>query len=149
MTPKVCVNGCDVVRVGETANEFFMIQKGFSFWHFNFATTYIGSVEVIATDNQTILAILEEGAYFGEIGLLITGCRSVTVRARTNCIFQVLEKEKFFLIMKMFPEQKELLLKVFLFFNRFSCHFLHLILCLLQFKLIKKQKKKIFIEAIF
>ena len=32
-----------------------------------------GFVEVLATDNKTVCAYLTEGAYFGEIGCLVTG----------------------------------------------------------------------------
>jgi CRP-like cAMP-binding protein len=31
-----------------------------------------GIVQVLATDNKTIIAFMTEGTYFGEIGLLIT-----------------------------------------------------------------------------
>lgn len=40
-----------------------------------------GVCEVLATDGKTVIAYLLEGAYFGEIGLLIRNKRSVSVRA--------------------------------------------------------------------
>jgi CRP-like cAMP-binding protein len=43
-----------VVEVGDIADEMYFIKKGV--------------VEVIATDNVTVIAYLTEGAYFGEIG---------------------------------------------------------------------------------
>ena len=46
-----------ILREGEIAEEFFFIKKG--------------QVEIIATDGKTVIAILEKGAYFGEIGLLV------------------------------------------------------------------------------
>lgn len=51
-----------VVEVGDIADEMYFIKNGL--------------VEVQATDNQTIIAYLSEGGYFGEIGLLLTGTRS-------------------------------------------------------------------------
>ena len=54
--PKVCMQGDTIIRVGELADKFYLIKRG--------------KVEIIATDHSTLIAILEEGAYFGEIGLL-------------------------------------------------------------------------------
>jgi CRP-like cAMP-binding protein len=64
---------------------------------------------VRATDNSTVIAYLNEGAYFGEIGILLTGVRSVTIRAKTACIFFVIQKEEFIRILDRFPEQKAFL----------------------------------------
>jgi CRP-like cAMP-binding protein len=68
-----------------------------------------GVVEVRATDNSTVIAYLSEGAYFGEIGILLTGVRSVTIRAKTACIFFVIQKDEFVRILDRFPEQKAFL----------------------------------------
>lgn len=87
-----------IVHVGEYANEMYFIQQG--------------EVEVLATDNKTVIAILPEGTYFGEVGLLLTEKRTVTVRALTFCVFQVITKEDFDTVMKQFPKQKELLVQV-------------------------------------
>lgn len=48
---------------------------------------------MISTDNSTRIAVLEEGAYFGEIGLLLTQHCTTTVKALTNCILATLNKE--------------------------------------------------------
>ena len=87
-----------VVRVGDTAEEMFFIKQG--------------EVEVLATDNKTRIAILREGAYFGEIGLLVTQQRTVSVKALTVCVFEVLNKADFDKLMEEHPEQKRLLLQV-------------------------------------
>ena len=87
-----------IMREGETAEELFFIKSG--------------KVEILATDKKTSIAILEEGAFFGEIGLLLTGKRTVTVRALNYTCFQVLSKEKFNMLMDLFPDQKSLLKKV-------------------------------------
>ena len=55
---------------------------------------------------------MEQGAYFGEIGLLWYEKRSVSVRALTNCIFMCLSKENFNIIMNLFPDYKSHLLRV-------------------------------------
>lgn len=87
-----------IMKVGELADEIYFIKTG--------------EVEVLATDNKTRIAILREGAYFGEIGLLLTGKRTVTIRALTFCVFQVLGKDDFNSLMNMYPEQKAYLEKI-------------------------------------
>ena len=87
-----------VVRIGDTAEEMFFIKQG--------------EVEILATDNKTRIAVLREGAYFGEIGLLLTQQRTVTVKALTVCVFEVLNKADFDKLMEEHPEQKRLLMQV-------------------------------------
>ncbi|KRX04883.1 Cyclic nucleotide-binding protein [Pseudocohnilembus persalinus] len=96
---KACVKNDIVIRAGEIADEFFIIKYG--------------RVEVVATDGKTIIGILEEGSFFGEIGLLMNNQkRSVSIRAMQNCLFLCLNKEKFDLIMNIFPDQKGYLQRV-------------------------------------
>ena len=87
-----------VVRVGEYANEMFFIKKG--------------EVEILSSDTETQLAILREGAYFGEIGVLLSDKRSVSVRALMLCTFEVINKDDFKTVLEQYPKQKEFLLKV-------------------------------------
>ena len=87
-----------ITKVGEFAEEMYFIKEG--------------EVEVLATDNKTRIAILREGAYFGEIGLLLTGKRTVTLRALTFCVFEVIHKDDFDQLMINYPEQKEFLYKL-------------------------------------
>ncbi len=106
LKPKLAMSGDIILRVGEIAEEFFFIKRG--------------KVEIIATDNHTVIATLEEGCYFGEIGLMISGKRTVTVKATTDCFFQVLEKSRFDMIMNLFPDQKKFLTKVTFYILNFS-----------------------------
>lgn len=96
--PKVSLAGDYVVRVGEYANEMFFIKKG--------------EVEILSSDTETQLAILREGAYFGEIGVLLNDKRSVSVRALTLCTFEVIKRDDFKAVLEHYPKQKEYLLKV-------------------------------------
>ena len=73
--------GETILRLGEIAETFYFIKKG--------------KVEIIATDNSTRIAILEDGAYFGEIGLLLTNHCTATVKALTNSILATLDKDTF------------------------------------------------------
>lgn len=49
---------------------------------------------MLATDNKTVLSELDVGFFFGEIGLLITGTRTCSIRAKTSCMFYTIEKEQ-------------------------------------------------------
>ena len=57
-----------MVRIDEVANKMYFINSGV--------------VEIMATDNHTILAYQGSGCYFGEIGVFLTGKRSCSVRIR-------------------------------------------------------------------
>ena len=96
--PKICQTADTIIRVGEIADKFYFIKKG--------------RVEILCHDNRNTIAILETGAYFGEIGLLVTAKRTATVRALAPCHFEVLDKEHFDEIMTAFPDQREYLVKV-------------------------------------
>jgi len=87
-----------IVRIGEYADKFYFIKRG--------------KVEIIAAKSNIRIAILEKGAYFGEIGLLITNHRTVTVRAITKVNLGVIENDVFLPILKSFPEQLEYLTNV-------------------------------------
>lgn len=87
-----------VLRSGAVFDEFFIIKSG--------------KVEIIASDETTQLAILEEGAFFGEVAFFFDGKRSVSVRALTECFFLVLNKEKLEFILKLFPEERNFLMKI-------------------------------------
>jgi CRP-like cAMP-binding protein len=50
---------------------------------------------VLATDEKTVIAYLREGAFFGEVGLILTGRRSVTVEATKLCLLKMLRKKDF------------------------------------------------------
>jgi CRP-like cAMP-binding protein len=61
-------------------------------------------MEVLATDNNTVIAFIGKGAYFGEIGVLITGKRSVSIRALSNCMTYIVKSNDFLNILDRFPE---------------------------------------------
>lgn len=87
-----------IIRFGDVFNEFYIIKSG--------------RVEIIASDGATRLAILEDGAFFGEVAYFTTGKRSCSVKAMTDCKFLVLNREKFETILKIFPEEKMFLMKI-------------------------------------
>ena len=78
-----------VIYRGEIATIMYFIKKGF--------------VEIIASDERTIVAYLGEGSYFGEIGVLLTGKRTVSVKSKTPCIFFIIEKDEFVQTLEKYP----------------------------------------------
>ena len=68
-----------------------------------------GVVEVLASNNKSIIAYMGEGCYFGEIGCLLTGKRSVSVRSKTACIFFTIEKFDLIRILENYPAQAKYL----------------------------------------
>jgi CRP-like cAMP-binding protein len=61
------LNGDTVVKVDEVADKMYFIHSGY--------------FDVISAYEKRPLAFFSKGAYFGEIGVLITGTRTVSVRA--------------------------------------------------------------------
>lgn len=84
--------GDKIIRTGEIADEMYFLQKG--------------SVQIIATDNKTPIAVLKEGSFFGEIGLVEESRRrTVTVLSLAVCVVQVLKKEDFDDLSERFPNE--------------------------------------------
>jgi CRP-like cAMP-binding protein len=55
---------------------------------------------------------LKDGTYFGEIGLLLTGKRTCSIRAKTSLILLKIKKEPFLEVLEKFPTQLEYLKSV-------------------------------------
>jgi NAD(P)H-hydrate epimerase len=73
-----------IIREGDIAENFFIIAEG--------------TVEVYyrgGDDEETVIARLSSGNYFGEIGLLEGGKRTATVRAATAVTLIVFDRETF------------------------------------------------------
>lgn len=72
-----------VLRAGEYGDTFYIIKKG--------------KVEVLSPDSKAVIAILEEGSYFGEISILgiNNSKRTANIRAMTNCVFLCINDQKF------------------------------------------------------
>jgi CRP-like cAMP-binding protein len=98
LEPMISMQGDFICRVGEIADEMYFIQKG--------------EVEVYATDLLTKLAILKEGSFFGEIGLIQKTKRTVFVRAKTLVVLQVLKKDDFDTLSEVYQAEFNYLRKV-------------------------------------
>ena len=98
MRPKLSMASDMVVETGEIAEEMYFISKGL--------------VSVIATDNTTLIASLNEGSYFGEIGILITNIRTVSIKALALCLFYTIRKDDLLKILDLYPDQMAFLMAV-------------------------------------
>jgi putative ABC transport system ATP-binding protein len=80
--------GEDIIRQGDPGDKFYLIRKG--------------SVEVETTrDGQTnIVAVLEQGDYFGEMALLTDAPRNATVRALEHTVLYALGKDDFLAVLE-------------------------------------------------
>jgi len=56
--------------------------------------------------------VLEEGFFFGEIGVLVTGTRTASVRAKTSCLFYSIEKDSLLEILNRHPTPTRVLLAI-------------------------------------
>ena len=67
---------------------------------------HIGRVEVITPEGVTV-GRLSDGAYFGEIAILVDVRRTSSVRTACRCHFYKLSKEDFDRVLAGFPELKD------------------------------------------
>ncbi|EAS07211.2 cation channel family protein (macronuclear) [Tetrahymena thermophila SB210] len=98
MYPKVALKDDFVLKMGESAQDFYILAKG--------------RVEIVNQDKKQVIRVLEPGAYFGEIAILISQYRTCYVKAQTDCIFMCIKKDDFLKILNKFPEIKDFILRV-------------------------------------
>ncbi|EAS07212.2 cation channel family protein (macronuclear) [Tetrahymena thermophila SB210] len=98
MYPQVAVKDDFVLKMGESAQDFYILAKG--------------RVEIVNQDKKQVIRVLEPGAYFGEVAILINQYRTCYVKAQTDCIFMCIKKDDFLKILNKFPEIKDFLLRV-------------------------------------
>ncbi|VUZ56556.1 unnamed protein product, partial [Hymenolepis diminuta] len=70
-----------------------------------------GTVEILIPDG-TVLNVLTDGAYFGEIAVLTNVRRTATIQAKTYCNLYSLEQQDLFDILKNYPAIKSKLMNV-------------------------------------
>ncbi|KAF1327903.1 Voltage-gated ion channel, partial [Globisporangium splendens] len=63
-----------------------------------------GKVKVISPDNEAILAVLKQGCFFGEIGLLRNMTRSCTVISATFCELKTLQRRDAEEVFNLYPQ---------------------------------------------
>ena len=90
-------SGVAIVKKGDLADEMYLICRG--------------KVEVI-DDAGNVISTLEDGEFFGEIGLLMSIPRTATVRTKTLCDIFVLHRSDFVHILNDHPQFAETITKV-------------------------------------
>jgi CRP-like cAMP-binding protein len=70
-----------------------------------------GYIEILSDTNKSII-YMSKGVYFGEIGVLLTGKRTVNVKSQTNSVVFYVLKADLLEILRKFPEQHQFLLAV-------------------------------------
>lgn len=78
-----------IIKTGDPSKSMYWILKG--------------SVSVTSTDGETIYAELNQGEFFGEIGILYNRPRTATVIAKTKILLAVLTAESLNLVLTHFP----------------------------------------------
>jgi len=78
MRPVTYMPGDYVFKAGDHGHEMYFVSHG--------------RLEVISQDGQTVLTVLSDGDFFGEIALLQSRVRTATVRALDYCDLYTLEK---------------------------------------------------------
>ena len=82
-----------VFRAGDEGEEMYFIRKG--------------SVEVVSSDGSTIFATLTEGAFFGEVALLLRQPRNASIRAKEYADLYMLHASAVDKVMKRYPDFAE------------------------------------------
>ena len=93
--PQICILGDFVFKADDMADNLFFILQG--------------QVEILAPDNETPLAYQSKGSYFGEIGVLLTGVRTASVRIIITSILFYIEKNELIAILDNYPKQAKFL----------------------------------------
>lgn len=84
------MRGDVVFHKGDPANSMVIISRG--------------KVRVLSPDNDAILAVLKQGCFFGEIGLLRDMTRSCTVVSATFCELKSLQRKDAEEVFELYPQ---------------------------------------------
>lgn len=81
-----------VVRCGDLGDQMYFVVKG--------------KLDVLSPQGA-VIGKISENQYFGEIALLISTPRLVSIRATTYCLLAMISRDKFLPILESHPEQKQ------------------------------------------
>eukprot|EP00347_Sterkiella_histriomuscorum_P000063 403377328 len=95
LKPKLCLQDNYVIYMGEIATKMYFVKSGI--------------VQILSSDNKTVIAYMSEGAYFGEIGVLLTQKRTCYVKARTACLFFTISSNDLQSVLQQYPIQEKFL----------------------------------------
>jgi voltage-gated potassium channel len=92
LEPRIYVPGERIFRIGEMGDALYFVHSG--------------QVEVLARD-QSLIAQLGEGAFFGEMALVSDNPRNATVKATSYCDIYLLQKDSFERVTSAYPDFKK------------------------------------------
>ena len=92
--------GTALVYEGEIADKFYIIVRG-----------RVEVTRAAGASDPVVIAILDDGDYFGEMGLLQDVPRNATVRTLSECSCLVLDQERFRGVVARVPQLREELLR--------------------------------------
>jgi CRP-like cAMP-binding protein len=96
MQPVMFIAGDYVVRKGEVANTMYFVREGV--------------VKAVCADNEDVpISYMGRGCYFGEIGVLLSGTRSLSVVAETDCLLYEVEKKDLIHVLHKHPSLRLML----------------------------------------
>lgn len=90
LKPRLAEPGDYLFREGEVGKEMFFVLHG--------------QLEVIAADGKTVIHLMEDGQFFGEIALFKNKNRTASVRAVTFCDLYALSRDSLNEVLKRYPE---------------------------------------------
>lgn len=93
LKPLVFMPGDYIIHKGDLDEEMYFINRG--------------SVQVVSEDEKTVYASLHEGAFFGEMALLLRSPRTATVKAADYCDVYILSKQDFENLLNRYPDFAE------------------------------------------
>jgi voltage-gated potassium channel len=93
LQPIIFTPGDLIMRRGERGTDMYFISRG--------------TVDILAQDNESVIATLGDGDFFGEIALFLNLPRTATARAVDYCDLYRLDKEMFNRVISHFPEVGE------------------------------------------
>jgi ATP-binding cassette, subfamily B, bacterial len=86
--------GREVFRQGDRGDALYVIARG----------TVTVTVQREGSEAEELLAVLQDGDYFGEIALIEDSPRTATIRTRTDCVFLTLPSDAFLDLLDSSPD---------------------------------------------
>ncbi len=87
-----------IVKQGDHADKLFFIHSGY--------------IEVLDKNEIDPVMFCSKGGYFGEVGVLITGQRTLSVRSKSNSVIYYITKEDLLSLLDKWPKELEFLKSV-------------------------------------
>jgi ATP-binding cassette subfamily B protein len=90
--------GREVFRQGDRGDKLYVIARG------TVTVNLRANAEKDESDEEKLMAVLEDGDYFGEIALIEDAPRTATIRTRTDCVFLTLPCDTFLNLLDSSPD---------------------------------------------